>query len=712
MMASLGNRYGQEGIEELCETLEFMPLAIVQAGAYIKKRAPRCSALQYLDNFRKNDRKRTKLLKNEGQGLQRDEQASNSILITWQISFEHVREIRASAADLLSLMSFFDHQGIVESALRISSGAQKTDETSSRKRRRDSTDSDVQFEADYEFGEDIVILRDFSFISSTQVPHTFQMHALVQLATRSWLEDHNQISQWRNQFIENISYEFGGSDEEYARWQERQILFPHVKSALDHRPDSPQHLKTWASLMQRGAAHAVENSNHQDTLRMASKSLETMKSIFGAQHDNTLLSLNMMATALIIGGKFNDAQAMLETALADSDNDLACKEHVRTEIMYSLGLLYHLTDRQLEAEPLLKKAIEGTTNRSCPSERDTLTCMHTLANVYCRQGRYSEGEDLALRAMEGAIKNLGERDYTTLRSMSTLARFYFSQKRYQEAATLQRQALNSAESFFGKGNLRSHEFGHALARTYAKQGNFEEAERLYRSANDVFRAVLGDEHITAISSSAELAEFFIQRGRFIDALPILEEIVDICSRVIGRQHSSTIKYSSQLGFTYCILSRFGEAELVLKNTIEASERNFREDSHHDAREDMFSQELSLYTLASIYHIQGRLNEAEPIIAKLVKGATEQHGENASVTLRYVGQLAGNYKEQERWHEALSLQMKILNIRKEMLGEYHEDTSTAIEGLAETLELMGQTDDAMAMMNTITTLRSEAANANN
>jgi hypothetical protein len=78
----------------------------------------------------------------------------------------------------------------------------------------------------------------------------------------------------------------------------------------------------------------------------------------------------------------------------------------------------------------------------------------------------------------------------------------------------------------------------------------------------------------------------------------------------------------------------------------------------------------------------------------------------------VGQLAGNYKEQERWHEALSLQMKILNIRKEMLGEYHEDTSTAIEGLAETLELMGQTDDAMAMMNTITTLRSEAANANN
>jgi hypothetical protein len=54
-------------------------------------------------------------------------------------------------------------------------------------------------------------------------------------------------------------------------------------------------------------------------------------------------------------------------------------------------------------------------------------------------------------------------------------------------------------------------------------------------------------------------------------------------------------------------------------------------------------------------------------------------------------------------------MKILNIRKEILGESHEDTLAAMEGLAETWELMGQADDAMEMLNTITTLRSEAAN---
>ena len=37
-----------------------------------------------------------------------DREAQNSIMLTGHISFEHVRQTRQSAADLLSLMSFFD----------------------------------------------------------------------------------------------------------------------------------------------------------------------------------------------------------------------------------------------------------------------------------------------------------------------------------------------------------------------------------------------------------------------------------------------------------------------------------------------------------------------------------------------------------------------------------------------------------------------------
>ena len=105
-------------IDQLATALEFMPLAIVQAAAFIKQRAPRESVAQYLERFQKSDKQKINLLDYGGGQLRRDPEAKNAILVTWQISFEDIQERRPSAAGLLSLMSFFDRQGIPSSLLQ------------------------------------------------------------------------------------------------------------------------------------------------------------------------------------------------------------------------------------------------------------------------------------------------------------------------------------------------------------------------------------------------------------------------------------------------------------------------------------------------------------------------------------------------------------------------------------------------------------------
>ena len=109
----------------LVEELEYMPLAIVQAASYIIHHSPRCSVSQYLEKLQKSDHHATMLLNHEAGHIYRDWEAKNSILLTWQISFGHIRRIKQPAADLLSLMSFFDRQGIPEYSLRVQ--ARETD---------------------------------------------------------------------------------------------------------------------------------------------------------------------------------------------------------------------------------------------------------------------------------------------------------------------------------------------------------------------------------------------------------------------------------------------------------------------------------------------------------------------------------------------------------------------------------------------------------
>lgn len=82
------------------------------------QRRPRYSIRKYLDEFYNSNKRKAKLFSLQGSELRRDVEAKNFILVTWQISFNYIHETRLSAADLLSLMSFCDRQGIPEILLR------------------------------------------------------------------------------------------------------------------------------------------------------------------------------------------------------------------------------------------------------------------------------------------------------------------------------------------------------------------------------------------------------------------------------------------------------------------------------------------------------------------------------------------------------------------------------------------------------------------
>lgn len=134
----------REHLEQLVEALELMPLAIIQAAGYITHQ-PRCSVLQYLEKIQKSDRDAMRLLNYEAGLLTRDWDAKNSILLTWQISFDYIQNVRPSAAGLLSLMSFFDRQGIQESVLRVQN-TQSPNDISDSEMARDSSSEEEEDE--------------------------------------------------------------------------------------------------------------------------------------------------------------------------------------------------------------------------------------------------------------------------------------------------------------------------------------------------------------------------------------------------------------------------------------------------------------------------------------------------------------------------------------------------------------------------------------
>ncbi|KAJ5298458.1 oxidoreductase [Penicillium atrosanguineum] len=150
------------------DALESIPLAIL----YSKSSASLFGST--ISDFQKSDREVAKLLRTEVGYAYRNWEAKNLILVTWQISFDYIRQTKPSTAELLSLKSFFDRQGILKNL---------ADDISSSELRNDSSDGETsKSDIGPNFEDDVTTLRDYSFISVSEDSILFMMHRLVQLS--------------------------------------------------------------------------------------------------------------------------------------------------------------------------------------------------------------------------------------------------------------------------------------------------------------------------------------------------------------------------------------------------------------------------------------------------------------------------------------------------------------------------------------------------
>jgi hypothetical protein len=186
-------------LKELAKALENMPLAIVQAAAYIQEKGPRYSVRQYIEAFQRSEKQQRSLLNYKAGHLRRDPEARNSIIITWQMSFDEIRENWPASADLLSLMSFFDRQGIPEEVLKVRLRGDESEDLTNQtsganvEEVKDEEDSDrSEASSDDLFKKAVERLRSYSFVSIGEKRGTLEIHRLVQLATRKWLTMHHE----------------------------------------------------------------------------------------------------------------------------------------------------------------------------------------------------------------------------------------------------------------------------------------------------------------------------------------------------------------------------------------------------------------------------------------------------------------------------------------------------------------------------------------
>ena len=541
-LALLERKLGKQGSHvELAALLEYMPLAIVQAAAYISQRAPRYSVTKYLEDCKKSERKMSSLLNHNDSQLRRDWEANNSIIITWQISFEHIQQIQPSAADLLSLMSFFDRQGIPEALIR--SRTKRENGHTSQKAPDDdgqdshSDDASQSSADDNAFEDDILTLRNFHFISMNTDGTNFEMHRLVQLATRTWLTAHCKLEQWKQQFISNLCAEFPRG--EFENWAVCHALFPHAKSAAGQHPEEMSSQAEWATLLHNAAWYASEMGNFAEAETLAVKSMETRRRVLGQEHEHTLWSIAIVGQAYARQGRYKKAETLQAHLVETCKRVFGEEQYITQTCITRLASNFYCQERLEEAEELQVQVLENYKRDYGEENHLTLNAMTYLAATLNSQGRLKDAEELQVHALEISRRVHGNESPETLTCMNNLANTLCHLGKWKESEEVNIQALEIGKRVRGEEHPSHIDCMNILGLTFAHQGRLEEAVQMHTEVLQLSKRVLGDEHPDTLAAMNNLAITLRKNGLFAEAVSLLEAYVGLVKRIRGDHHWHT-----------------------------------------------------------------------------------------------------------------------------------------------------------------------------
>ena len=421
------------------------------------------------------------------------------------------------------------------------------------------------------------------------------------------------------------------------------------------------------------AVQLQAQGKYKEAAAAAEKAVALAERKLGTNHPDTLKSITNLASVYEAQGRYRDAEPLLKRAVAGFERALGNDAPATLSAVSSLGSLYKSQGRYADAEPLFKRALEGFERVRGKDDLQTLISADNLGSLYRVEGRYAEAEPLYSRALAGFERVFGPGHPDTLVSVSNMAQLYSAEGRYAEAEPLCKRALEARERLLGPDNPRTLKSLIALADNYKAQGRYREAEPLFRRALDASERVLGVDNPDTLERLDFLASIIQAEGRYSEAEPLYKRAMLESERVLGKEHPNTITSVNDLAGLYQLQGRYAEAEPLLKRTLSSYERVLGPDHP--------STLSALGNLAALYQAQSRYGEAEPLHRRALQARERLLGLEHPDTLTSVSSLAQLYEAEGRHSEAEALYKRAIEARERVLGPEHPDTVMSVNNLA-------------------------------
>ena len=509
--------------ERIALELGYLPLAIEQAGSYIRE------ILHDIFSFLPKYHRSPKRIHERVPHGNRDYEFG--VWTTCQLSFEGIDLKSRDATKLLSFFSFLHPVPILFSFVHAGS---------------EGLDEELQqiIQDEDRFEEAVFVMEQFSVVQPRQTEGV-EMHRLVRAVIQDSL---SEASRQRiiGQLVQLGISAFPSLDTGLQYEKCRQFL-QQVMACLGpvyaHQDDRSWLIDPyWQVLVDRVEDFLLTDGDYFNSLGLTARIITRLESLYGKYQPVVLAATNSLALAHDKLGNWEKARDILQQLITTSTRILGEGDEVTVTAKYILASALGNLGHWKEAADFYAEVVKIRSRLLGREHPDTLLGYDSLAAAYGKLKKpkkalkifqwvfdvcdpedptylykmYNMGSGNAdlgnwktavvwyETTLNLAKKNLGPEQELTVWTMNGLALAYIELERPGEAVTLLETTLRIRTEKLGPEAPRTLWIMHYLARAYRELGRWEESSNLFRKTLNLREKVLGPNHPDTMSTRNEM----------------------------------------------------------------------------------------------------------------------------------------------------------------------------------------------------------------
>jgi tetratricopeptide (TPR) repeat protein len=411
------NTHGNKDMMDLLTELEYLPLAVKQAAAYVNTN--KSSVSEYIILLKNTTEDAFAIMSTDFGDKTRCSNLTNAIAKTWTITFDKILHLDPIAADLLKFMSCIEWRAIPYSILPAACSKAR-------------------------LAKAIGLLCAFSLIERIDHGTKFNMHRLVHLATRIWVrrkcEEEETIKAAFKQLSEVFPCDYYTDHE---TWRE---YMPHVDCI--ERYNRHYNSSERAELCMRVGKFILGDERVEEAIVWLQKSCEWRDNNLPPHNTQRLTSQRYLAMAYRQNGQLKESIEILDCVISIPLSVLAEADPDRLSSQYQLAISYQASGQTEKSIKLLEDIVGIQAILIPPNDDGRLASQHMLAMAYQANGRIHESIELLEHIIGTQGESLAEDDPKRLASQHRLAMAYSDSGQAGEAIKLLKQVCAiKAKSF-------------------------------------------------------------------------------------------------------------------------------------------------------------------------------------------------------------------------------------------------------------------------